>query len=66
MVTHELHSLFTIADNVVMLDKGEVAFCGSIDEFRASDDTKVHRFLSRQPEEETYNPDDYFDIITAD
>lgn len=66
VVTHELHSLFTIANHVVMLDKGEVVFSGSIDEFKACEDIRVIRFLTRQPEVQSFSPDDYFKTITAD
>jgi phospholipid/cholesterol/gamma-HCH transport system ATP-binding protein len=65
VVTHELPSIFTIADYVVMLDKGEVAFMGNVDAFKQSDQPKVRTFLERRPEEESYSPDNYFKIITG-
>lgn len=66
VVTHELHSLFTIADVIVMLDRGEVVFYGTVQEFKNSEDERVKRFITRKPEEETYSPEDYFNILTAD
>lgn len=66
VVTHEIHSLFTIADQIVMLDKGDLIFKGRIEEFKASGHPKIKGFISRQPEEETWCPEDYFNIITAD
>lgn len=66
VVTHELPSVFTIADYVVMLDFGEVIFSGTIDELRASDNRRVRMFLERRPEEEVYSPEDYFKIIAGD
>jgi phospholipid/cholesterol/gamma-HCH transport system ATP-binding protein len=66
VVTHELHSLFTIADQIVMLDKGDLIFAGTVEEFKSSVDPRIQRFITRQPEEETYCPEDYFSIITAD
>ncbi len=66
VVTHELHSLFTIADQIVMLDKGELVFTGSVEEFKSSEDQRIKRFISRMPEEDIYCPEDYFNIITAD
>ena len=66
VVTHELPSLFMIADHVIMLHQGEVIFTGTLDELRASDNTRVRMFLERQPEKATYTPADYFKIIAGD
>jgi len=66
VVTHELPSVFTIADYVIMLDAGEVIFSGTLDELRASDNPRIRMFLERKPEKEKYSPDDYFRIIAGD
>jgi phospholipid/cholesterol/gamma-HCH transport system ATP-binding protein len=66
VVTHELASVFTIADHVVMLDFGEVIFSGNLDELKASDHPKIKMFLERRPEKEAYSPEDYFRIIAGD
>jgi phospholipid/cholesterol/gamma-HCH transport system ATP-binding protein len=66
VVTHELPSVFTIADYVVMLDFGEVIFAGTIDELKASDNDRIRMFLERKPEKEVYSPEDYFKIIAGD
>ncbi len=54
VVTHELPSIFAIADRVIMLDqqaKGIVA-SGTPEELRdRSDNPWVHRFFNREPEE---------------
>ncbi|MBF0606081.1 MAG: ATP-binding cassette domain-containing protein [Candidatus Magnetobacterium sp. LHC-1] len=65
VVTHELASIFTIADYVIMLDAGDIVFTGSIDELRASSNPKVQAFLQRRAEEEPYRPEDYFKIIAG-
>ncbi|MBF0318260.1 MAG: ABC transporter ATP-binding protein [Nitrospirae bacterium] len=65
VVTHELPSIFTIADYVVMLDKGDVAFVGKLEDFKLSEKPIVRTFLERRPEEEVYSPDNYFKIITG-
>ncbi|MEK7308370.1 MAG: ABC transporter ATP-binding protein, partial [Nitrospirota bacterium] len=65
VVTHELPSVFTIADHVVMLDFGEVIFSGNLDELKASDNKRVKMFLERKPQEEAYSPEDYFRIIAG-
>jgi phospholipid/cholesterol/gamma-HCH transport system ATP-binding protein len=66
VVTHELPSVFMIADYVIMLDAGEAIFSGSLDELRASDNPRIRMFLERQPEKETYSPEDYFRIIAGE
>ncbi len=65
-VTHELSSLYTIADHVVMLDRGQVIFKGSLEGLRASDDPRIRGFLNRRPEAESYSPEDYFRFIAGD
>jgi len=66
VVTHELQSVFTIADYVIMLDLGRVIFSGTLDELRASDNPRIRMFLERRPEEVTYSPEDYFRVIAGD
>lgn len=66
VVTHELPSLFTIADHVIMLHLGEVIFQGSLDTLRASDHPRVRMFLDRRPEDEVFSPEDHFRIIAGE
>lgn len=66
VVTHELPSVFTIADYVIMLDFGEIIFSGTLDELRVSDNQRIRMFLERKPEKEVYSPEDYFKIIAGD
>ncbi len=66
VVTHELPSVFTIADYIIMLDQGEVIFLGTIDELKSSDNERVKMFLERKPEKEVYSPEDYFRVIAGD
>lgn len=65
VVTHELPSVFAIADYVIMLDLGEVIFAGTLDELKASDKPRIRMFLERRPEAETYSPADYFRFISG-
>lgn len=65
VVTHELPSVFMIADYVIMLDLGEVIFEGPIEELKASDHPRVRMFLERHAEKETYSPEDYFRFIAG-
>lgn len=51
-VSHDLASLHTIADHVLMLHDGGVAFNGSPDELRAARDPYLRSFLDRKPNED--------------
>ncbi len=66
VVTHELSSVFMIADYVIMLDLGNVIFAGTLDELRVSEHPRVRMFLERRPEDEKYCPEDYFKFIAGD
>lgn len=44
-ITHDLRAAFTMADYVIMLDKGTVLFAGAPAEFETSTDETVRRFL---------------------
>ncbi len=65
VVTHELPSLFMIADYVIMLDRGEVLFSGTLDELKRFDHPRVKDFLGRKAEEAVYSPEDYFKFIAG-
>lgn len=45
VVSHDLVSIFAIADRIAMLYKGQVRLLGTPDEFRASDDPVVQQFI---------------------
>lgn len=49
VVTHDLDSLFTIADHVVVLHGGNVLFEGDIDALRTTQDAYIRQFLDRKP-----------------
>jgi len=66
VVTHELPSVFAIADYVIMLDKGQILFAGTLEGLKGSDHPRIRMFLERRPEQETYSPDDYFKVIAGD
>jgi len=53
VVTHDLDSLFTIADFVVVLDKGKMLFQGSLEELKKNTDPFIVRFLGRMPTRES-------------
>jgi phospholipid/cholesterol/gamma-HCH transport system ATP-binding protein len=47
IITHDMFSVFRIADNIAMLDNGIVRFEGKSDEFVKSQDFAVREFLER-------------------
>lgn len=49
-VTHEMESMYTIADRVIMLHDGRVMFSGTVEKFKASDQERVRQFIERRPE----------------
>ncbi|SKA97229.1 phospholipid/cholesterol/gamma-HCH transport system ATP-binding protein [Paucidesulfovibrio gracilis DSM 16080] len=51
VVSHDLASMRTIADHVVVLGEGRVLFDGSLEELEATRDTYLRRFLDRLAEE---------------
>lgn len=52
VVTHDLDSIRRIADNVVILDQGEVRLDASLQEALGSKDPMVQRFFARQSTED--------------
>lgn len=51
VVTHDLDSLFNIADHVVVLHKNKCLYQGDLDGLRESDDPYIIDFLERRPTE---------------
>jgi phospholipid/cholesterol/gamma-HCH transport system ATP-binding protein len=47
VVTHELASAFLIADRIVLIDHGNIAAMGSVEEVRNSEHPRVRQFLDR-------------------
>lgn len=47
VITHDMFSVFRIADEVAMLDKGQVLFEGSAEELKKAQDPIVKEFISR-------------------
>lgn len=49
MVTHDMHSAFTVADRIAMIFKGSVIFLGTPDEIKKCPDERVHNFINGIP-----------------
>ena len=65
VVTHELESVFKIADRVTVLDRGKILFIGTIDELRNSKSERIQNLLNRRPEEDNIDPDEYLRRLTG-
>ncbi len=65
VVTHELESIFKIADRVTVLDQGEVLFIGTLAELRAHPSERIQNLLNRRAEEDILNPDEYLDRLVG-
>ncbi len=50
VVSHDLRSIFGIADRIVMLYQGRIRLDGTPADFRGSDDPVVHQFVNGLPE----------------
>lgn len=68
VVTHDMNSVFRIADRIVMLHLGEVLQIGTPDEIRHSKDPIVQQFISGEAEGPIsffQTGDDYLEHLTA-
>lgn len=66
VVTHELASAFSIADRLVLIDKGNVAAIGTTEEMRNSVHPRLRQFLDRIAEPEAARELDYLHMLTTD
>jgi phospholipid/cholesterol/gamma-HCH transport system ATP-binding protein len=47
VITHDMFSVYNIADHVIMLHEGKVQLDGTVEQLRASTDPVVVEFLER-------------------
>jgi len=64
VVTHELPSIFTIADRIAMLQDGKIIATGTPEELKTSQNAYVQRFLNREPDDDTIDPEEYLNTLT--
>jgi phospholipid/cholesterol/gamma-HCH transport system ATP-binding protein len=64
VVTHELTSAFTIADRIILLDRGSIAAIGSVEEVRGSRHPRVRQFLDRVADSTQDDEVDHLRIFT--
>jgi phospholipid/cholesterol/gamma-HCH transport system ATP-binding protein len=66
VVTHELESVFKIADRVTVLDRGHILFIGTVDELRNNENERIQNILNRRPEDQIIDPDEYLRRLTGE
>lgn len=66
VVTHELESVFAIADRIAILGDGELIQIGTPQEIKDSTDTRVINLLNRTPRQNNVDKDEHVDRLTAD
>ena len=65
VVTHELSSAFLIADQMILVDKGNIVAHGTPEEMRTSTQPRVRQFLDRVAEPEVTQELDYLQMLTG-
>ena len=50
VVSHDLESLYAIADQVMVLNQGRAVYMGGLEELKTTRDPYLRRFLDREPE----------------
>jgi phospholipid/cholesterol/gamma-HCH transport system ATP-binding protein len=65
VVTHELASAFLIADQMLLVDKGNIVAHGTPEFMRASTQPRVRQFLDRVAEPEVAQELDYLQMLTG-
>ncbi len=65
VVTHEMESVFLIADRIAMMHKGKILAIGTKEELQKNPDPVVQQFLKRQPDQEEIDRDQYLNTIVG-
>ncbi len=66
IITHELQSVFNIADRIMVMHAGRNLLTGTPDEVRASPDRRVQHMLNRSPHQEEFDADAYLMTLTGE
>jgi len=64
VVTHEMESIFKIADYIAVMSEGELIAAGTPDEIRASTHEVVQDYLNRKPREGIVDADEHLRALT--
>jgi len=65
IVTHELESVFMIADRVALLDGGRIIALGTVEELKQSENEKVQQFFNRIPDPEKIDRESYLNSLVG-
>lgn len=65
VVTHELESVFLIADRVALLDSGKIIALGTVEELKQSGNEKVQQFFNRIPDPEKIDRESYLKSLVG-
>jgi phospholipid/cholesterol/gamma-HCH transport system ATP-binding protein len=65
VVTHELASVFTIADRIAMLHEGGLVALGTPEELKANTDPIVQQFLQREADGEEVDREKYLNSLVS-
>jgi len=66
VVTHELESVFTIADRIAILGEGRLIEVGTPDQIKASNNEQVVNLLNRTPREDTRDGDEHIQRLVGE
>ena len=64
-VTHEMSSVWLIADRIAMMHLGKIIAVGTVDELKADPNPIVQQFLAREPDEEDADREAYLKTIVG-
>jgi len=64
VVTHELASAFLIADRIILIDRGDIAAMGPVEEVRNSQHPRVRQFLDRIADSDRDDEVDHMKMFT--
>lgn len=65
VVTHEMVSVFNIADRIAMMHDGKILAVGTKAELQNSSDPIIQQFLNRQPDDDEVDRERYLASITS-
>jgi phospholipid/cholesterol/gamma-HCH transport system ATP-binding protein len=66
VVTHEMESVFTMADRIAMMHEGKILAVGTKEELQNHPDPVIQRFLKRIPDDEEIDRDAYLKTIMGE